>query len=68
MPKSPNLVDGPYSKDWCNGFCRTCGTECGQYCEEIRRYQLKVAEMADLLKDAGYKWCSDEHGEFWVKE
>lgn len=25
--------------DWCKGFCRTCGTGCGQYCEEIK--QLK---------------------------
>lgn len=25
--------------NWCKGFCRTCGTGCGQYCEEIKKLQ-----------------------------
>lgn len=61
-------LDVGSSKDWCKGFCRTCGTGCGQYCEQIHRANLKIEELEGLLKDAGYKWCTDSDGEFWVKE
>jgi hypothetical protein len=50
------------SKDWCQGFCRSCGTGCGQYCEEIhglkndiqcyatsRQYWIERADKQDAI-------------------
>lgn len=35
-------------KDWCQGFCRLCGTACADYCEEIHTLRGEAA----LLKQA----------------
>ena len=38
----------PYSKDWCQGFCRACGTACADQCEDIHEWQQK---LTDALKE-----------------
>jgi hypothetical protein len=38
-----------YSKDWCQGFCRTCGHACCDYCEDINELQLKIKELEEQL-------------------
>jgi hypothetical protein len=38
------------SKNWCKGFCRTCGTGCAEYCEQIHNLQADVAAMRDALR------------------
>jgi hypothetical protein len=32
------------TKSWCQGFCRLCGTGCGQYCEEITSLKQQLTE------------------------
>ena len=48
LPQS--IQRGPY----CSGFCRTCGTGCAEYCEDIHelRAKLKIATGAlERIKD-----------------
>ncbi len=48
------------TKNWCQGFCRTCGTGCGQYCEQIHRlmqerdrYKAALEELTTLTRRDG---------------
>lgn len=36
--------------------------------EKIAELQQRTSYLEDCLRDAGYKSCTDECGEFWVKE
>lgn len=56
--------------NWCKGFCRSCGTGCGQYCEEIK--QLRE-ENDRLSKELGKHYdvpilqvVSDERDRYMV--
>jgi len=42
-PIDLNAID-PSTANWCQGFCHTCGTGCGQYCEEIKRLRSLLSE------------------------
>lgn len=39
-----------FSKDWCTGFCRTCGTGCAQYCEEVFKLKAENARLREALE------------------
>lgn len=36
--------------------------------EEVTQLKQRISYLEDCLRDAGYKCCTDECGEFWVKE
>jgi hypothetical protein len=38
------------SKDWCNGFCRTCGAGCAEYCEDIHQARLEIEKLRETLE------------------
>lgn len=38
------------SEDWCKGFCRTCGTGCGEYCQQIFESHTQLRDAVELLK------------------
>lgn len=38
----------PYSKDWCQGFCRGCGIACADHSEDSYEWQQK---LTDALKE-----------------
>lgn len=35
--------------NWCQGFCRTCGTGCGEYCEEIKQLRAENVSLNDTI-------------------
>lgn len=37
-------------KNWCKGFCRTCGTGCGQYCEQIAQLREDLRSLGTMAK------------------
>lgn len=38
-----------YSKDWCKGFCRSCGTGCAEYSEEILQLKKENEQYRQAL-------------------
>jgi len=34
-----------WSKNWCQGFCCSCGTACGEYCENIHGLHNERTEL-----------------------
>jgi hypothetical protein len=52
-----------YSKDWCKGFCRTCGTGCAQH--EEAQYQLR-SELAQVRAELLGYYRMAESG-VWIK-
>lgn len=36
------------SKNRCKGLCRSCGTGCGQYCEQVHQLQKEIDEQCRL--------------------
>ena len=49
-PEQAMVRLGSLSKDWCTGFCRTCGTGCAQYCEEIFKLKAENARLREALE------------------
>lgn len=50
-------------KDWCPGFCRTCGTGCGQYCETIATKDAHITELTKAVADdlrVSFKWAKEK--------
>ncbi len=47
--------------NWCKGFCRTCGTGCAQYCDEIKdlRERLAAAEAVCEVVERRYAMCEE---------
>lgn len=37
------------TKDWCKGFCRSCGTGCAQYCEQMQDLRARITQLDELL-------------------
>jgi hypothetical protein len=37
---------------YCQGFCRTCGTGCAEYCAEIARWKAKAEDRGEKLEKA----------------
>jgi hypothetical protein len=35
---------------YCQGFCRTCGTGCAEYCAEIARWKAKAEDRGEKLE------------------
>lgn len=39
-----------YSKDWCQGFCKLCGTSCSDHCEDALELRKENARLREALK------------------
>jgi hypothetical protein len=46
----PISADKRVTGNWCQGFCRLCGTGCGEYCEEIASLRAQIASLDVALK------------------
>ncbi len=44
-----NKENPTYSKDWCPGFCRTCGTGCAEHSEDLYQARLENARLMMAL-------------------
>lgn len=68
--------------DWCKGFCRSCGTACAEYCEDIAALKKDLCDTVDKLAlarealekirkepccDSGMALCCTSHEE-WARE
>lgn len=53
-----NEMKRHYTKDWCQGFCRTCGTGCAEYCEDLEE---KCTEIADLKAKLAFALDTIQH-------
>jgi hypothetical protein len=51
-----------YSKNWCPGFCRTCGTGCAEHSEELYLAHLENARLIAALNAIATQdrdaWCA----------
>jgi hypothetical protein len=64
------MKDDTLACRYCKGPIDACAdvSTCSTVFETFQRLERRVELLSDYLRDAGYRYCEDESGEFWVKE
>jgi hypothetical protein len=54
----------------CAGPVDNCSdiSTCSEIMEKLYRLEQRVKLLAGYLRDAGYSYCVDESGEYWVRD